>query len=116
MASEAKTKQTSLDTLLPVPPASNKPAFVNSNLMNRLIAQVNRNTIALQPPRDVKEVALQEQGELWVEVARTTDTVTIEDPDEPANTVDVKRTVTSQMFTSDGRSVTLVFDNSLADE
>lgn len=111
-----KVKQSGLNVLLPVPPSTGKPGFVDTSYMARVVEQVNRNTVALQPPRDAAEALAQAQNETWIEFSRTTETITVTDPLEPDNTLDVKRTTASRFFNSEGQIITLIFDNSLADE
>ena len=109
-------KQRGLNRLIPPVSPSGHPAFVQTDFMALVVDQINRNTIAIGPPRDVTDEG-QEVARVveWLEVARETDTVVITDPAEPTNTVTIKRTTKSTMVNTETGDITiLTFDNSLA--
>jgi len=71
----------------------------------------NRSTKSEQPIRDNDAAENQPVDEIWTEIARTTDTVRVYDPDDDSVYVDVERAATINFRTPAGTTIQLRMSN-----
>lgn len=127
--------------LIPQVASSATPTLLRARYVHSVVDAVNRNTLAIRPPENVKTVSPERQfvaagilsgnvdrsenadtGELeindlpmqritWHEIRRLTSTVRVENPDDEEQFVDVLRIDSVLFVTGDGSVVELRFNN-----
>lgn len=101
--------------LIQLPRATSAGVIMRGTLVRDVIDQVNRNTIALGPPRGVTRGALSEVGEQQEETAATVDIWTETSKTEETVEVDgvefARRTQSTFTSTNTGLDVVFLFDN-----
>jgi hypothetical protein len=127
--------------LIPQVASSATPTLLRARYVHSVVDAVNRNTLAIRPPENVKTVSPERQfvaagilsgnvdrsenadtGELeindlpmqritWHEIRRLTSTVRVENPDDEEQFVDVLRIDSVLFVTGDGSVAELRFNN-----
>ena len=127
--------------LIPQVASSATPILLRARYVHSVVDAVNKNTLAIRPPENVKTVSPQRQsvaigmlngnvdrnenadtGELeisdlplqritWHEIRRQTSTVRVTNPDDEEQFVDVLRVDSVLFLTGDGNVAELRFDN-----
>ena len=111
-------KQKALDVLLPAIARTGRPGIPVTNLLADIVDQVNRNTIAIAPPRDVAERQEEEPSAFvtWRETSTSFEEVRVTNPEDETQYVDVKRRTQSTFENAaTGEIFKFIFDNSLLD-
>lgn len=88
--------------------------IIRAAYLDTMAQAINDLNGTISPPAQIGAPAEPEQinsatGEVWREITRSTDTVRIENPDDPEQYVDVERVMTVTMSRPDGSSVLMIF-------
>lgn len=99
-------------------PGTQTPVLLRGVFVRTLVDQVNRNTIALRPPRfSIEEIADSEDDSsepeipTWTEESNVKVTVRVENPLDSEQYVDIDRRVSSVFRLPDGSTVMLAYLN-----